>query len=76
MKLEKINSYRKLDKIVVNIVEHKENPVMASEVNQELHNRYDPCQLYISNKSLGARLARNPNIRVIPGKYNRYAARR
>ena len=75
MKLEKINSYKKLDIVMINIIEKKPEPVKASEINHELHTNYDPNQLYITNRSISARLRGNPNIRVISGRCNRYTTR-
>lgn len=73
MKLEKIKSYKKLDEVIVNIVQNQSQPVTANEIGVVLTQQYQTDKLYVSNKAIAMRLRGNPNIRVISGKYNKYA---
>ena len=72
MKLEKIKSYKKLDEVIANIVIEQPTPVTASQIGEVLNQQYHTESLYVSNRAIAMRLRGNPNIRVIPGLFNKY----
>lgn len=62
---KKINTYKKLDEVIVDIVGSNNKPITANEIHSQLHTQYQLSQISCTDRSIAMRLRGNPSVRVI-----------